>query len=227
MQAGIRVAIDGPAGVGKSTAARGLAARLGYQYVDTGAMYRAVAVLARRQGVALDDGDALAALAGERSFSFPVIDGEQHTVVDGEDLSVAIRTPAASAAASRASKAPALRRALVALQQALATRGGVVMEGRDIGTVVLPDAELKVFMDADPRVRGERRLGDLQTAGRTDVALEDVVADIVARDHQDSTRVASPLRQADDAVRLDTTGLGPAEVLDELERLVAQASQRL
>jgi CMP/dCMP kinase len=227
MNPGLRVAIDGPAGVGKSTAARGLALRLGYQYVDTGAMYRAVAVLARRRGLGLDDGDALAALASVLRFTFPAVEGEQRTVVDGEDLSVEIRTPGASSDASRVSRAPQLRAALVALQQALADGGGVVMEGRDIGTVVMPDAELKVFMDADARVRGERRLGELVARGRSDAQLDEVVAEIVARDHQDSTRAASPLRPAGDAVRLDTTGLGAGEVLDRLEALVKDAAQRL
>jgi len=219
---GIRIAIDGPSGVGKSTTARGVARALDYQYVDTGAMYRAVGVIARRQGVAVDDGEALAALTRTLRFAFPIVDDTLRTVVDGEDLSVAIRTPQASMDASAVSRHPGVRRALVELQRSLATRGGVVMEGRDIGTVVLPDAELKVFLDADPRIRGERRLAELRARGE-DADLDQVVADIEARDHQDRTRADSPLRQAAGAVRVDTTRLGIDQVVDRLVQLAHRA----
>ncbi len=216
---GLRIAIDGPSGVGKSTTARRLAARLGYQYLDTGAMYRAVGVLARRAGIDVDDEDALATLTAGLEFAFPVVDGELRTVVDDEDLSQAIRTPEASMDASSVSRHPAVRRALVALQRGLGERGGVVMEGRDIGTVVMPDAEVKVFLDADPRVRGGRRLEDLRAQGR-DADLEQVVRAIEERDHQDRTREDSPLRAADDAIHLDTSDLTADEVV---ERLVDRA----
>jgi len=220
----ICVAIDGPAGVGKSTAARSLAARLGLQYVDTGAMYRAVGVIARRQGADMADEAGLAALAVAMRFRFPFVEGEQRVVVDDEDLSEAIRTPTASMDASTVSRHPAVRQALVQLQRAMAEEGGVVMEGRDIGTVVMPDAELKVFLDADPRVRGERRVGDLRARGeRAD--LEEVISDIRRRDHQDRTRAASPLRAAEDAIVLDTTDLGPGEVVDRLQALADAASE--
>jgi len=222
----IQVAIDGPAGVGKSTAARALAARLGYAYLDTGAMYRVVAVLARRHGIALDDEGALSGLAARLSFSFPFVDGEQHVLADGEDLSVPIRTATASMDASLVSRLPAVRAALVATQQRLASGGGVVMEGRDIGTVVMPAAELKVFLDADARVRARRRLGDLEARGES-AELEDVLADIQRRDHQDRTRAASPLRPAEDAVELDSSGLSPEQVVDRLVALVEQARRPL
>lgn len=215
----VRVAIDGPAGVGKSTTARTLAARLGFQYVDTGAMYRAVAVVARRRGIDLGDEAALADVAASLQFHFVSSDDEQRTVVDGEDVSEAIREPQVSMDASAVSRFPAVRRALVALQQALAAAGGVVMEGRDIATVVMPDAEVKVYLDADPTVRGERRLADLRARG-VHAELADVVAEMRARDLQDTTREDSPLCRADGATLLDTTHLDPEEVI---ERIVALA----
>ncbi len=220
---GIRIAIVGPWGVGKSTTARELARRLDYQYVDTGAMYRAVGVLARRRGLSIDDGDGLAALTETLGFEFPIVDGVLCTVVDGEDLNQAIRTPQASMDASSVSRHPGVRRSLLELQRTLATRGGVVMEGRDIGTVVLPDAELKVFLDADPRIRGERRLVDLHARGE-DADLEQVVAAIEARDHQDRTRADSPLRQAEGAVRVDTSTMSVEAAVDRLVELANRAS---
>jgi CMP/dCMP kinase len=219
----VRVAIDGPAGVGKSTTARTLAARLGFQYVDTGAMYRAVAVVAWRRDVDLEDESALAALAGSLRFRFVAGEGEQRTVVDGEDLSMAIREPRVSMDASAVSRFPAVRRALVALQQGLGAEGGVVMEGRDIATVVMPDAEVKVYLDADPTVRGARRVADLHARGIA-ADLEEVVADMRARDHQDSTREDSPLRRADGATLLDTTHLDPEQVIDRIVALARAAS---
>ena len=221
----ICVAIDGPAGVGKSTAAKALAARLGLQYVDTGAMYRAVGVRARRAGVDLEDESSLTALAVSMSFRFPIVDGEQQVLVDGENLSEAIRTAQASMDASTVSRHAAVRRALVGLQRAMAEEGGVVMEGRDIGTVVMPGAELKVFLDADARVRGARRVGDLHARGE-EADLAAVVADILRRDEQDRTRKASPLKAAEDAITLDTTELDPAQVVDRLETLADIAMQR-
>ncbi len=222
----IRVAIDGPSGVGKSTVARELARRLDLQYLDTGAMYRAVGVVARRRGIDLEDEAALAELTESLRFSFPAGRGEPRTVVDGEDLSAAIRTPAASMDASAVSRLPSVRRALVALQRRLAADGGVVMEGRDIGTVVMPDAEVKVFLDADVLERGRRRHRDLQARGE-DVDLDRVVRDVERRDHQDRTRAASPLRPAEGAVVVDTTSLAVDQVVDELERLARRAAATL
>jgi len=222
---GVRIAIDGPSGVGKSTVARELARRLGLQFVDTGAMYRAVGVVARERGAALHDEAQMGALASGLRFGFPVVEGELRTVVDDVDVSERIRTPQASMDASDVSKLPAVRRALVALQQGLAQAGGVVMEGRDIGTVVMPDAEVKVFLDARPEVRGRRRLRDLEAQGRQ-VSLEEVVRDIERRDHQDRTRATSPLRPADDATLLDTSELTVDQVVQRVCDLAETAQRR-
>ena len=214
------VAIDGPAGAGKSTIARLCAKDLGYTYIDTGAMYRAVGLLARERGVALDDGAALAGLVADLSFSFPWIDGELHTVVDGRDVSGLIRTPEGARDASIVSKVAEVRAALVEKQRRMGAAGGVVMEGRDIGTVVFPDAELKIFLVASVQVRADRRFRQRRATGE-EADLEEITAAIEARDLQDRTRDVSPLRRADDAVQVDTTDLGIVGVLEELRRLVA------
>ena len=215
------VAIDGPAGAGKSTIAKMCAKDLGYTYIDTGAMYRAVGLLARGRGIALDDGPALAELVAGLRFDFPWIDGELHTVVDGQDVSEPIRTPAGARDASQVSRVPAVRSALVATQRGMGGAGGVVMEGRDIGTVVFPDAELKVYLTASVGVRAERRYQQALARGQ-EADLTTIEAAIEARDLQDQTRDVSPLCQADDAVLVDTTGLGIDGVLAVLRGLVEQ-----
>ena len=189
----IVVAIDGPAGAGKSTIAKLCARDLGYTYIDTGAMYRAVGLFARRRD-------------------------ELHTVVGAEDVSASIRTPEAAMDASAVSKVSEVRSALVALQRRMGSQGGIVMEGRDIGTVVFPDAELKVFISASARVRGKRRLGQMRERGQ-EGELETIIAEIKARDLQDSTRAHSPLRPASDALVLDTSQLGITRVRSILRRL--------
>ena len=219
MSSGVVVAIDGPAGAGKSTIARHLARDLEYTYIDTGAMYRAVGLLAGERGLALDDGRGLAALCDDLRFDFPWVDGALRTLVNGRDVSELIRTPEASMTASTVSKVAEVRRALVDAQRRLGAAGGVVMEGRDIGTVVFPHAELKVFLTASARVRGERRWRELRGRG-IERSLDEVVAEVEARDHQDSTRAESPLRPADDSVVLDTTQLGIDRVRRALRRLV-------
>lgn len=220
----IVIAIDGPAGAGKSTIAKQTAKELDYTYVDTGAMYRTVGLLAREQGVALDDADALKTLIAGLEFAFHWEGEALHTVVNGRDVSGLIRTPEAAMAASTVSKVPAVRAGLVERQRALAADGGVVMEGRDIGTVVFPDAELKVFLTASARVRGERRWKQMKTRGDDSLSLDEVIAEIERRDHQDSTREIAPLRPAEDSVVLDTSKLAIGRVRKALLRL-ARARQ--
>jgi len=208
------VTIDGPAGAGKSSAARALATRLGFAHVDTGAMYRAVGVLAQEQGIGLDDDDALArALSGWR---FEVDPARGAIVVDGRDLSTVIRRPDAGELASRVSTRPVVRERLVALQRQLGAAGGVVMEGRDIGTVVFPDALVKLYLTASPAVRAERRARELRALGeQVDEAA--LARDLAERDRRDAGRSHSPLRPAPDAVVLDTTSLTLDAVVDAME----------
>lgn len=200
----IAIAVDGPGSAGKGTIARGVARRLGYQYVDTGAMYRSVALRAIRAGIPWDADEELAALAASLSFSFPFEGDVLRVIVDGEDLTSAIRADGIGMGASMVSKVPAVRAALLDLQRGLGRAGGVVMDGRDIGTVVLPDAQLKVYMDADLEVRALRRYEEAVRRGQT-VSLQGVRDALAKRDKQDMEREIAPLRQAEDAVYLDTT----------------------
>lgn len=215
----IRVAIDGPAGVGKTTTARGLAEALGLLYVDTGAMYRALAVAARRAGVSPDDGDAATALAGKTRIILGSKDGRPTVSLNGEDVTEAIRSPEASDGASRISVHPGVRRELVRWQQKLARTRGAVMEGRDIGTVVLPDAEVKVFLTASVAERARRRCLELRAKGLP-AALEAVRLDIAERDARDRSREASPLVPAPDAVVIDCTALDAPSQLAAVRRVV-------
>jgi cytidylate kinase len=215
------VAIDGPAGAGKSTAARLLARRLGYTYIDTGAMYRAVALAAARRGVSFDDPEALAPLAAGLHLEFAA-DGERPRLfMDGEDVSSAIRTPEMSRASSQVSRWPGVRSAMVAQQRRLAAEGGVVMEGRDIGTVVFPNARAKIFLTATPEERARRRTDELLQKGDP-VDPERVRLDVVDRDRRDMEREHSPLRRAPDAVEVVTDGLTIEQVLDRLEAIVRE-----
>jgi cytidylate kinase len=209
------IAVDGPAGAGKSSASRALAQRLGFAYVDTGAMYRAVGVLAAERGIAHDDDQALAALVATLRFEFA--DGGERVLVDGRDLSAAIRRAEAGELASRVSTRPVVRERLVALQRTLGAAGGVVMEGRDIGTVVFPDAPVKLYLTADPATRARRRAIELRARG--DAVDESALArDIEARDRRDASRAHSPLRPAADALVVDTTALSLEAVVDTMER---------
>lgn len=218
------VAIDGPAGAGKSTVARLVADRLGMGYLDTGAMYRALTLLALREGVSRDDGQELAALAARHSIRIAPADGSLRVLVNGEDVSVDIRTQAVTDAVSQVSAHADVRRAMVALQREVLATGDWVADGRDIGTTVCPDAEVKVFLTADPGVRAERRRGDLVAMG-ADVPIEEVRADIERRDLLDSTRDASPMRRAPDAALIDTSGLSVAEVVERVAGLAVRAGR--
>ena len=210
------IAIDGPSGAGKGTVARAVAKALECRHVDTGAMYRAVAWRARQQGRALDDESAVAAVASDAVFT---LDGTR-IVIDGHDVSRKIRTPEMDAAAAVVARLPRVRAALVARQRQLAGPGGVVMEGRDIGTAVFPDAPVKIFLDASPEERAARRARDPAHRLSQVAGLADVARALDARDRIDRTRRASPLEQAPDAVRIDTTGLPIDEVVRRVMTVV-------
>jgi cytidylate kinase len=210
------VAIDGPSGAGKGTVARAVAAQLGYRHVDTGAMYRAVAWLALHDGVDASDEAAVAAI-GERA-SFDLEQGR--VVIDGHDVASAIRTLDIDKAAAAVARHPAVRRVLVARQRAFGADGGVVLEGRDIGTVVFPDADVKIYLDASPAERARRRAADPAHASSTTAQLSEVATALAERDKSDSTRAASPLAVAPDAVVIDTTGVAIPDVIQRVADLV-------
>jgi cytidylate kinase len=213
------VAIDGPSGAGKGTVARAVAARLGYRHVDTGAMYRAVAWKAGAEGVDLIDEAAVAALGQHATFD---LEGGR-VAIDGHDVAAAIRTPEIDRAAAIVARHPAVRRVLVARQRVLGAEGGVVMEGRDIGTVVFPDADLKIYLDASPEERARRRAADPAHASSKHAQLSDVATALAERDKSDSTRADSPLAVAGDAVVIDTTGVPIADVIERVLQLVNAA----
>jgi cytidylate kinase len=209
------VAIDGPAGAGKSTAARMLAERLGYALLDTGAIYRTLALLARRRNIAWDDGPAVAALADGLDIRFSLAGGRNHVYVGGSDVTDEIRSPEISDGASRVSALSEVRAALLGLQRRLGAAGGVVVEGRDIGTVVFPAASAKFYLDASAEERARRRTAELRSGGRA-VDEAAVLAEITARDARDMNRPVAPLRRADDAVAIDSSGLSPEEVVSRM-----------
>jgi cytidylate kinase len=215
------IAIDGPAGAGKSTVARRLAERLGYVYVDSGAMYRAVALHALRSGVSGEDQDDISALARSVRVEFQAAEpGEpQRILLNGEDVTAEIRDPEVGTMASVVSAIPGVRSALVAQQQAVGVNGGVVMEGRDIGTVVFPGAEVKIFLTASSEERAARRHADILARG-SQASLEEVRADQDERDRRDATRPVSPLVAAPDAVMIQSDDLTPDEVADEIMEMI-------
>ena len=215
----IIVAIDGPAGAGKSTVARHLAQHFGLLNLETGAMYRAFALKALRSDVPLDDSKGLETLAADTTIRLETGEEENRVLLDGEDVTGLLRNQIVTAAASRVSVFPAIRAWMVRLQQELGAVGGVVMEGRDIGTVVFPHADAKIFLDAAPEVRGMRRFDQL--GPKVAVQPEDVIRDLRARDQRDRNRADSPLKPAEDAVLLDSTNMTLDEVVKAAEDLVA------
>lgn len=227
----ITVAVDGYSSSGKSTMARRLAAAVGYRYIDSGAMYRAVTLKAMRAGLIAPDGTVdepgLLALLPSTKIDFAVgDDGRQATLLDGENVEKEIRSMAVSSNVSAVSAIPEVRHALTAMQRDMGRTKGIVMDGRDIGTTVFPDAELKVFVDASPETRARRRLLELQGKGDTLVSYEEVLANITARDHLDRTRKESPLRCASDAVRFDNSGMTLTEQDDLMLNLFKDAVNR-
>jgi cytidylate kinase len=212
----IIIAIDGPAGAGKSTVAKGLAVRLGFLYIDTGAMYRAVALWALRTDTQLTDMHRLEQLA--LASHIELTDGGKRVMLNGEDITESIRTQELSDAASKVSAVPAVRRALVEKQREMGARQSAVMEGRDIGTNVFPDAQVKIYLDASVEVRAARRLSDLK-AKQVDTSLDQVAREIRERDLRDSTRGEAPLRQAEDAAYIDTSNLSIEEVIEAILRV--------
>ena len=224
--AGIVIAIDGPAGAGKSTAALRLSNALGYVLVDTGALYRGLALAAREGQVDWGDGPALAALAGRTALTFVPVPGERPKLhLEGVDRSGDIRTPEISQGASIVSKHPEVRAALLELQRSLGRSGGVVLEGRDIGTVVFPQAELKVFLTASAEARSERRLRELASRG-IEATREEVLSEIRERDDRDTNRPVAPLKAAEDAVRVDSSELSLEEVVTRLVELAQETIGR-
>lgn len=217
-QRALVIAIDGPSGAGKGTVARTIASRLSYRHIDTGAMYRAVAWKAARLGLDLHEGDVVAAAAARMVF-----DLHQHVVVDGDNVTEAIRTPAIDRAAAIVAQHAAVRAVLVARQRADGARGGIVMEGRDIGSVVFPDADVKIYLDASPEERARRRARDEAHAAGREHAVEEVAEALSARDLADKTRVASPLQVAAGAIYIDTTGVPIDDVVSQVLALVERA----
>ena len=219
----ISVAIDGPAGAGKSTLARRLAADFGYIYVDTGAMFRTIGLYALRAGKEPKDNEAVDALLPNITLEFAFIEGEQHIYLNGEDVSTAIRTEEVGMAASAVGANPAVRAFLLEMQRDMAKTQNILMDGRDIGTVVLPQAQLKVFLTASDEERAHRRVRQNVDRGIGSIDYDEVLADLRRRDAADSSRATAPLRPADDAVHIDSTAHYIEEVIEQICTLAREA----
>ncbi len=213
----VSIAIDGPAGAGKSTIAKTVSRKLGFIYVDTGALYRTVSLKFSKAGATPEKIDNVDEILSNLSVNIEFKDGEQRMILDGVDVTDKIRTPEVSMMASAVSAIPAVRAFLLETQRRLARENNVIMDGRDIGTVVLPDAEIKIFLTATPEARAQRRFDELIEKGM-DVKYEDVLSDIIKRDHNDSTRAVAPLKPAKDSIFVDTSG-------NTLEQSVKQLSE--
>lgn len=220
----ISVAIDGPSGAGKSTVARAAAARLGYVYVDIGAMYRAIGLAVCRRGISGEDAAGIAAALPEIEIRLAYQDGAQRVMLNDEDVSDAIRTPEIAHYASKVSAVPEVRQFLLDVQRDMAKKGNILMDGRDIGTVILPHAPVKIFLTASAETRAERRYLELAEKGQQ-VTRESVLHDIVERDRQDMTRAVAPLRQAEDAVLLDTSEMTLEESIDAVLQIIRKKTE--
>lgn len=222
----ISIAIDGPSGAGKSTISRKAAEKFGFIYVDTGAIYRTIGLATKIRGVSLDDTAAVVALLPTLEIELKYNDaGEQHMYLDGNDVSRDIRLPEVSMLASKVSAIPEVRAFLVDMQRGMAEKYDVIMDGRDIGTVILPNADLKIFLTADVRDRARRRYEELRAKGM-EKPFDEVLAEMEQRDEQDTQRAAAPLKAADDAVLLDTSGNTLEESIDEVCRLISEKTGR-
>lgn len=215
------VAIDGPSGAGKSTLSKALSKRTGYLHIDTGAMYRSVALLAKRRHIDVNDDQGLKELCEQLSIEFIREAKQELVIVNGEDVTQAIRTPDVSLLTAQVAACPSVRKAMVGLQREMGAAGGVVLEGRDIGTVVFPHAEVKFFLSATAVERGRRRHKELSSKG-LQVDLQQTIAEVEQRDAADSTREHAPLQQAADAVVIDSTNMSIAKVLEEMQRIITE-----
>lgn len=220
------VAIDGPSGAGKSTLAKRVAKELRFTYLDTGAIYRALALKILRRRVDLNDTAALSAIVQDSDIDLRGRDGQLQVILDGQDVSALIRTPEVSQMASKASAIPMVRHRLLHLQRELGRRGNVVAEGRDIGTVVFPDAQVKIYLDASIEERARRRFHELRAAGR-EASLAETISEMKERDKRDSERDIAPLRKADDALAVDSSGLTVDGVAEKVLQLVKSESSKL
>lgn len=215
---GLVIAIDGPSGAGKSTVSRLLADRLGYLQIDTGAMYRAVAFMMHRAGVDPDDAVSVSGFCSSVDVRLESVDGVQRVIANGQDVTGMIRTPEMSLMTSRVSALAPVRDAMVLAQRRMGSVGGVVLEGRDIGTVVFPDADIKFFLSASAEERGKRRFLELQAKGEK-VTLRETIDSVARRDLQDSQRDIAPLKMAEDAIAVDSSGMDVVQVLDIMESI--------
>ena len=227
MTKGLQVAIDGPASAGKSTVAKRVAKEFGYVYCDTGAMYRAVTLAALNKGISMDDVEQIAEIAKHIKITFKPAEPEQRVFINGEEVTRDIRLPKVAANVSAVAAIPAVRTEMTKQQREIAAEGGIVMDGRGIGTTVLPNAPVKIFMVATAHERARRRFLENKQKGITTTSLEELQKAIELRDQKDSTRKVSPLTQADDAIRLDTTNLTIDQVVEEISKIIKKTEKHL